>query len=291
MPVVNLPQRVLLAGAGGFVGSAVARALEREAVCLEKAGRRSGADLCDWESVQRLEAAEAIVHLAGPASAPRSWEAPHLFYRSNLLITINLLELARLRKIRLILGSSYVYGVPKYLPIDEQHPTDPSNPYMASKLMAEQLCAAYAKDFAVPVTVLRIFNPYGPGQPGDFLVPTVICGIKQGVLTIRDPEPRRDYVHVDDVAGAVIAALRFRHAGFEAFNIASGAGTSVRELVSLAVRLSGSRVDVTYKSESRRGEVLDVVGDVSKAARRLGWAPRIPLEQGIRSLLVEETSP
>lgn len=287
MPVVNPSGRVLLAGGSGFIGSAVARLFEREAVCFEQVDRRR-VDLCDWERVKLLGGMDAIVHLAGPASAPRSWDAPHSFYRDNLLITLNLLELARLGGARLILGSSYVYGIPKYLPIDEEHSTNPSNPYMASKLMAEHLSAAYARDFAVPVTALRIFNPYGPGQPAGFLVPTVIEGVKRGAVVLRDSTPRRDFIHVDDVAAAVLAALRYRHPGFTAFNIASGRSISVRELVSLVQRINGRPVEVSYRSESRRAEIDDVVADVSKAAGLLGWAPRIALEDGVRNLLRED---
>lgn len=287
--MVNPPGRVLLAGGSGFIGGAVAQILEQEAVCFEKVDRRSGADLRDWERVKLLAGMDAIVHFAGPASAPRSWDTPHSFYRDNLLITLNLLELARLRSARLILGSSYVYGIPKYLPIDEEHPTHPSNPYMDSKLMAEHLCAAYARDFAVPVTALRIFNPYGPGQSCDFLVPTVVEGVRRGALVLRDPAPRRDFIHVDDVAASVLAALRYRHVGFAAFNIGSGRSISVHDLVSLALRVSGQRAEVSYTSESRRAEIDDVVAGVSKAARVLGWAPRISLEDGIRSLLAEDS--
>lgn len=288
MSVVNRAGRVLLAGSGGFIGRAVARVLEREAISFQKADRGSGIDLCDVESVQSFWDVDAIVDVAGPASAPASWDEPHLFYRTRLLITLNLLELARLRGARLILGSSYIYGAPNYLPVDERHPANPSNPYMASKLIAEQLGAAYARDFGVPVTALRIFNPYGANQRSDFLLPTVIEGVKRGAVVLRDPEPRRDFVHVDDVAEAFIAALRYRHSGFEAFNIGSGSSKSVCEIVSLVMRLSGGTARVSYTSESRRGEISEVVADVSKAARLLGWAPRITLEEGIRTLLVEE---
>jgi len=267
MPVMNATGAVLLAGGSGFIGRAVARVLERQGVCFETPERHSGIDLCDWESVQELDGMEAMVHVAGQASAPLSWEAPHSFYRENPLITLNLLELARLRNARLILGSSYVYGVPKYLPDDEAHPVNPSNPYMASTFMAEQLCAAYARDFGVPVTALRIFNAFGPGQRGDFLIPTVIEGVRRGALLLRDPHPRRDFVHVDDVAEAVVAALRLQGSG---------------------LTIGGRPVDVSYISEPRRGEIDDVVADVSKAARLLGWTPRITLEEGIRKLLAED---
>lgn len=241
---MNAANCVLLAGGSGFIGRAVARVLERDSICFEIADRRSGADLRDWERAKLFAGMDTIIQVAGRASPSLSWHAPHSFYRDNLLITLNLLELARLKGARLILGSSYIYGIPKYLPIDEEHPTNSSNPYMASRLMAEQLCAAYARDFAVTVTALRIFNPYGAGQHLDFLLPTIIEGVRRGAVTLRDPAPRRDFVHVDDVAEAVMAALRYRHSGFEAFNIGSGCSISVRDLVSLVVRVSGKRPEI-----------------------------------------------
>src|SRR5262250_2897192 len=93
--MVDPPSRVLLAGAGGFLGSAIARLFERESVAFEKAGRRSGIDLRDWERVKLLTRMDAILHFAGPASAPRFWDSPHECYGDHLLITLNLLELAR----------------------------------------------------------------------------------------------------------------------------------------------------------------------------------------------------
>jgi nucleoside-diphosphate-sugar epimerase len=288
VPVVNRPRRVLLAGGSGFIGAAVARVLAREAISFTISDRRHGTDLSDWEQARLLPAMDAIVHLAGPSSAAESWDEPHRFYQEHLRITLNLLELARLHRARLILGSSYVYGIPERLPIDEEHPSNPTNPYMSAKLMAEQLCAAYALDFRVPVTALRIFNPYGPGQSGAFLIPELIDGIQNGAISLRDPAPRRDFVHVDDIAEAVLAALRYPHTGFEVFNLGSGGSIAVHELVSLAVRINGREVSIRYRSESRRGEIADVVADVSKAAAVLGWTARIALEEGIRRLLVRD---
>lgn len=289
MPEVNPRKCVLLAGGSGFIGASAARVLAREAISFTIADRRHGVDLSDWQQVHRLlPPMDAIVHLAGPASASQSWDAPHPFYREHILITLNLLELARLNGARLVFGSSYIYGDPQYLPIDEEHPANPTNPYMSSKLMAEQLCAAYAGDFAVPVTALRIFNPYGPGQPSCFLVPELIEGIQKRSVTLRDPAPRRDFVHVDDIAGAILAALRYSHQGFEVFNLGSGSSISVHELVSLAIRVSGRPVTVCYQSKTRRGEIANVVADVSKAAAVLGWTPRVALEDGIRRLLMRE---
>jgi dTDP-L-rhamnose 4-epimerase len=104
---------------------------------------------------------------------------------------------------------------------------------------------------------------------------------------LRDPTPRRDFLHVDDVAEAILAALRSPQEGFAAFNVCSGLSISVEDLVSMMRRLSERPFNVGYSGERRRGEIADVVGDFRKAASLLGWTPRIALEDGLAGLLAK----
>ena len=90
-----------------------------------------------------------------------------------------MLELARQWKVPFIFASSYVYGPPDYLPIDEKHPVKAVNPYMASKALCEDLCKSYARSFDIPVTIIRPFNIYGPGQPDHFLIPKIVKGVSR----------------------------------------------------------------------------------------------------------------
>jgi UDP-glucose 4-epimerase len=183
------------------------------------------------------------------------------------------------------LTSSYVYGQPEYLPIDEHHPVRGFNPYSHSKLLSEGLCEAFWHDFGVPAVVVRPFNVYGPGQVSSFLIPTIIEQAPSGRIVLRDPKPRRDLVHVKDVASAYVAILSRGIEGHETFNLGSGVSYSVEDLVELARRICGP-FEVTYTDEERRVEVAETVADIAKAKSTLDWEPRIHLEDGLRALLV-----
>lgn len=282
--------RVLVAGSTGFVGRALAARLARDGVAFVGASRSTGVDLACRDQVVALGDFDVVVHAAGRTSVPASFADPRAFERDNVLTTRNLLELARTHRARFVLVGSYVYGEPQGLPVAESHPLSAHNPYAASKLEAEQACAAFHRDFGVPVTVLRVFNAYGPGQRRDLLVPTVLAGIAAGTIELDDPAPRRDFVHVDDVADALVRAIGRAHAGREAINVGSGRSTSVAELVDLAVRASGRDVQVRFSDRRRPGEVMDVVADVRKAAATLGWRPRIDLASGIAALVASSGS-
>jgi UDP-glucose 4-epimerase len=283
--VVALPSRVLVAGSAGFIGRVVATELRSAGVAVVDAGRQNGVDLTSWDSVSALPPCGAIVHLAGRTYVPDSFADPLPFFHDNVVSTLHLLEHARRNGSAFVLASAYVYGRPLYLPIDESHPVSAGSPYTASKIMAEDLCRAYHRDFRMPLVILRIFNVYGAGQRSRFLVPTIVNGLRDGTVRLGDAAPRRDFVHVDDVAGACLAALRLHDSDAEAFNIASGRSVSVGELVDMLGRLSGCSAAVHYTGVERRGEIADVVADIGKAARLLGWAPRVDLETGLQRTL------
>jgi UDP-glucose 4-epimerase len=278
--------RVLVAGCTGFVGRALVSRLERDGWSVDGVSRSTGVDLSCREQVDVLGDCDVIVNVAGRTSVPASYDDPDGFERDNVVVTQNLLALARRSGARVVHAGSYVYGTPRTLPIDETHPLAAHNPYAASKLRAEEACVAAHRDGAVPVTVLRIFNAYGPGQRPGLLVPTILDGIRAGTIELADATPRRDFVHLDDVVDALARAIeRPLHGGCEAINIGSGRSTSVAELVEIAIRASGREVRVHVKNTPRLGEIADVVADVRKAEAKLGWQPRVALESGIGRLV------
>jgi nucleoside-diphosphate-sugar epimerase len=278
-------ERALVAGCSGFIGAALVSRLARDGSSHVGVSRSTGIDLTCWDRVQALTGFDVVVNVAGRTSVAASWQDPLGFQRENFLSTLNLLELARRSGARFVHAGSYVYGTPRYLPIDESHPLAAHNPYAASKITAERLCADYHRDFGVPVTLLRIFNAYGPGQRQEFLVPTILEGIRSGTVELADTTPRRDFVHVDDVVDALARAVAWQHAGCEAINVGSGRSTSVAELVGIAVRASGREVRLHVRNAPRASEIPDVVADVRKAAATLGWRPRVELERGIALLV------
>jgi len=274
---------VVVSGVDGFIGSALACRLRALGVAVTGLGRE--VDLTQPECTAGLSGVRAIIHLAAHSSVTESYQNPHRYFQDNYLATLNLLELARLQKARFILAGSYVYGNPQYLPVDERHPTAAFNPYAASKLMSEALCSAYHQNFGVPVTILRIFNVFGPGQRGSLLLPTILSGLDAGRVSLGERTPRRDFVYVDDVTDAFVAALKWDGAAYEIFNIGSGRSISVEEVVENIRKFSGNAFEVHYEKPPRPTEIPDVRADIRKAEEVLGWKARVDFETGIQKIL------
>ena len=277
--------RVLVAGSSGFLGSAITRRLRLEGAEVATASLARGVDLVRWEAVEGLGRFTAIVHAAGRASVQDSFTSPRPYYRDHLLITLNLLELARLSRARLVLASTYVYGTAPRVPAAEDDAVEAHSPYTASKLLAEGLCREYHRDFGVPVDVLRVFNAYGAGQPNTFLIPRIVAGAAAGRIELADSAPRRDFVHVDDVARAFALAARRTQGGFEIFNIGSGESRGVGAVAMAAARLAGGPVEIVYSNAVRAAEIADARADVTKAARELAWRATVDFEAGLASLI------
>lgn len=274
---------VLVTGATGFVGSAIVHALQargREVIAL---GGADG-DIAAPETLNRFTGSgiRSIVHAAGRTFVPESWADPAAFLQTNVLGTARVLEFCRVTDARLTHISAYIYGRPETLPIPESAPIRANNPYAHSKHLAEQLCRFYAETYGLPITILRPFNIYGPGQPEKFLIPTILAQVRDGgVVEMLDLEPRRDYVFLADVVEAILLAEVRRGVVCETFNIGSGYSRSVRELVAEVQAVAGTSLDVRSKGERRDNEIFDVVADISAACAVLGWSPRHSLKNGL----------
>jgi nucleoside-diphosphate-sugar epimerase len=202
-----------------------------------------------------------------------------------VLGAVNALEFCRRTGASITLVSSYVYGQPARLPIHEDACLQPFNPYSHTKILAEQVAEYYRSSFGVAVTVVRPFNLYGPGQPPQFLIPTLIRqvldpGVEQ--IEVADDRPRRDYIHVCDFVDFLLLRLSSEAQG--TFNVGSGTSTGIRDLVDLICEAAGTKKSLRSRGEIRPDEVLDVVADISRA-RALGWSPRISLRDGIRGMI------
>lgn len=281
--------RVLVTGAGGFIGRTLVPMLNTlpETEVLSISGRAQ-LDLSDVSCLEALPAADAIIHLAGIVGVTPFDKDPLTSWQANLMSSLHILEHARRSGCQqLLLASSYVYGPPQYLPIDEAHPVAPTHAYQLSKYLTEQLAGQYARDHGFQLNILRLFNVYGPDQDACMLIPSLIAQLYNPQIRLRDPHPRRDYVHVRDVAAAFIAALRTKsEQPVNVYNIGSGYSLSVAELVeTLLSRLSAAdRPELLWGNERRPSDVDEVVADISKAQRELGWSPHIRLEEGFDEL-------
>lgn len=278
-------KKVLVTGSSGFLGRALTKRLKEQGYSVKGLDIKEGTDIADWGRIKYLRGFQVIIHLAAKTFIPSSFKQPRIFYWNNLLSTVNILELSRINKAKFVFASSYVYGYPKYLPIDEKHPTAGHNPYSESKLLAEELCRGYQRDFGIQMIIMRAFNIYGPDQKKEFLIPHILGSLRRGRVFLGDPEYKRDYVYLDDAINAYVKAIEYEHEGLEIFNIGYGKSYSVRELVDLAKNYYGKDVLVQYDKDKRKGEIPDAVADNRKARNILDWQPRIDIETGIRKLI------
>jgi GDP-4-dehydro-6-deoxy-D-mannose reductase len=279
--------KALVTGAAGFIGRALVRALAEAGHEVLTLGRHDG-DVAETATWARFGAADHVFHLAARSYVPDSWRDPAGFLHTNATGTARALDYCAAHGAHLVLASAYVYGVPARLPIREDDPVAPSNPYAESKVAAEQLCVAHAAQTGLPVTIVRPFNVFGPGQRPAFLIPTIVDQVLSGgEIRIKDLAPRRDYVFLDDLVAALIATMA-QPKGSRVFNIGSGVSHSVAEVIDTIQAAAGTRLPVVSDDEPRENEIPDVRADITRAATVLGWRPRYSLAEGIELLLARE---
>ena len=279
--------KILITGYSGFIGSYLQKRLEKTNHELQLIDVVDGIDICDWHQVKEFKGIDIVVHLANLSFVPASYEQPKMFYETNYLSTLNMLEVCRLNKAKMIFFSSYVYGHPQYQPIDENHPIQAFNPYAQTKVISESLCEGYNRDFNVPVTIFRPFNIYGKGQNPDFLIPTIINQAKIGKIVIKDDRPKRDYIHVEDIVEAILAAIESENPDkmMKKYNLGSGISYSVKEIVEIVQSLFDLKIEYLCTNEIRPNEVLDTIADISKIKNELNWNPKISIWDGLKSML------
>jgi nucleoside-diphosphate-sugar epimerase len=273
---------VLVTGASGFVGRRLVPALQTRGFRVHgfslEDGDISAADLL-------FPGVRHVFHLAARMFVPESWRDPAPFYRTNVMGTVNVLELCRREQAALTLVSSYVYGTPRTLPIPEHHPLAAFNPYCQTKILAEEIAGFYTASFGVRVAVVRPFNLYGPGQDERFLIPSLVRQVLDpaaAAVHVADKRPRRDHLYVDDLVALLLATLDPGVAGV--YNAGSGRSAGIDELVALINRAAGRNKPLVSEDQPRPQEVMDVVADIRRA-EALGWKPRTALEDGIAEVV------
>jgi UDP-arabinose 4-epimerase len=299
---------ILVTGGAGYIGSHTADRIEKSghtAIVYDNlsAGHRWAvgsktlieADLADEHSIQRAieqYRIEAVIHFAAYTYVGESVADPRKYFQNNVVNTLNLLEVMLDLGVKYIVYSSTcaTYGIPEKLPISEEHPQRPVNPYGESKLFIERVLHWYEKAYGLCWVALRYFNAAGAsGQLGEchdpetHLIPLAIGAALTGVpLSIfgadyptEDGTAIRDYIHVDDLASAHIAALEYliKRGTSRAFNLGTGQGHSVREVLEMLEQVS--KVAVPHRPSSRRpGDPAVLVADSQAAKELLSWTPQ-----------------
>lgn len=273
---------VLVTGSDGFIGRALVDRLRDAGRHVIAHGRAFG-DIARDGAFDMPEAVESVIHLAARTFVPASWDQPVPLLQTNVMGTARVLEFCRSKQATLVYVSAYLYGEPERLPISESAPIRPNNPYALSKHLAEQLCRFYAENLAVPATIIRPFNAYGPGQDRKFLIPKILEDVRdRHAIEVEDLEPRRDLVFIDDLIEAIATASARKSPAFDVFNIGSGASHSVAEIIATIQEVAGTNLEVKSRGSKRRNEISDVVADTAHARNVLGWEPRVSLTEGIR---------
>ncbi len=279
-----MTDRVLVTGGSGFVGRRLVEVLRNQGTEVY-APRRNALDVSagtfpdlsvDW-----------VIHLAGRTFVPASWSEPADFYRVNTLGTVNVLDYCRRTQARLIYVSGYCYGIPESLPIPETAPRKPNNPYAFSKSAAEDACRFFSEALQTSVMIVRPFNIYGPGQQSNFLIPHIVeqaIDPATSAIVVEDDTPRRDYVHLDDVIGA-IESLRRNPTSGATFNVGSGESHSVREVAQMACSAADVDKAIVSRGKKRVNDIPDVIADISAIRAATGWAPCIALQDGLRDMV------
>ena len=202
---------------------------------------------------------------------------------TNARLTTEACLMARKTGSMLLHMSSYVYGNQSQMPIDETSCTDATNPYMASKIISEEVVKNVCALYRIKYVILRPFNLFGPGQTKSFLIPSIIDGAKTGrEVDIFDLEARRDYLHVDDLCRAIGTILESEKVSQGIFNVASSNSYSVQEIIEIIEKYMGK---VKINNLMGKDVIKDCYGDITKIYQNYGWAPSVTIEKGIKSLV------
>jgi dTDP-glucose 4,6-dehydratase len=300
--------RVLVTGAGGFIGShLVERLVEAgDDVCafveynsngslgwldtspVKDSVRFALGDIRDRDSIRgAATGAEVIYHLAALIAIPYSYTAPGSFVETNVVGTLNVLSAARDAGSQCVVhtSTSEVYGTARSIPIDERHPLQGQSPYSASKIGADKMAEAFHLSFGLPVVTLRPFNTFGPRQSARAVIPTVITQLLSGdSIQLGNLQPTRDFTFVTDTVEAFVRAARCPDAIGQVVNVGSGKEISIAALVErLEAALGRSGRIETDESRLRPAgsEVERLCADASRAKELLDWEPLVSLDEGL----------
>ena len=306
--------KVLVTGASGFVAGHVIAAVraadpDAELFGVVRRGAITGQDAsvtslrADLEQPASTDALfdavepDRIVHLAAQSSVHRSWEDPQSTFDVNVKGLVNVLEALRRRKLSprvLVVGSAEQSGAgqTEKLPVVETHPLQPANPYAVSKVAQEFVARQYFLSHGIPVVCTRTFHHTGPGRGEVFAessfarqIAEIEAGRQAPTISVGNLDAVRDYTDVRDVVRAYWLLLEKARPG-EIFNVCSGAGVAIGEILQELIDVSGVKVEIRRDPERMRpADIPAIVGNPKKLTRATGWTPAIPLRRTLAELL------
>jgi NAD dependent epimerase/dehydratase len=311
--------RVLVTGADGFIGSRLVEMLVSKGYKVRALSQYNSFNNWGWlEDVPCKDKIEIftgdirdphyckyitkdidiIFHLAALIAIPYSYVAPDSYVDTNIKGTLNICQAAKENgNIRVIhTSTSEVYGTAQYVPIDENHPTQPQSPYSATKIAADAMAMSFYNAFDLPVTIARPFNTYGPRQSARAVIPTIITQISNGVKEIKlgDVTPTRDFNYVDDTCRGFIALAECDESIGETVNIGSNFEISIGDTLNLIKELMNSDVEFVVDENRIRpskSEVFRLWCDNSKIKELTGFKPQVNIKEGLQKTIDWITQP
>ena len=246
-------------------------------------------DVRDDELVTDLVGeAEYVYHQAGRAGVRDSVAEPRVYDEVNVDGTLNVLDAARANDVERVVmaSSSSVYGVPRYLPYDEDHPTTPVSPYGASKLAAERYLCSYSEVYDLPAVALRYFTVYGPRMRPNMAITNFVsrCTNGESPVVYGDGTQTRDFTYIDDVVAANLELLDTDAADGEAVNVGSTDNIEIRELARVIRDEIDPDLDIEF-GERHAADAEHTHADVSKAGELLGYEPTHDIREGVRAFV------
>jgi NAD dependent epimerase/dehydratase len=303
-------RRVLVTGAGGFIGSHLTERLANLGAQVRAFIHYNSrndwgllelvpeeirenieifpGDLTDASLVRRAVAdCDTVFHLGALIAIPYSYQAPRQFIDTNVVGTLNVLQACLQEEVERVIhtSTSEAYGSALYTPIDEEHPLQAQSPYAASKIAADKLAESFHRSFELPVTTIRPFNTFGPRQSARAVIPTIISQALAGdTVKLGSLTPVRDFTFVEDTVLGFIRVAESQESIGHVFNAGTGCGVTIGELAKIIIQLCHGQNKIVIDQERFRpasSEVMALICDSTKAREVLGWIPQYSLEQGL----------
>jgi dTDP-glucose 4,6-dehydratase len=303
-------KRVLVTGAGGFIGSHLVDELINKGADVDAfvhynarndwgmlEGRYNenthnlnviAGDITDFQFVKKsVSEKDYVFHLAALVGIPYSYTAPESYVNTNVKGTLNVMQACLESGVDRVVhtSTSEVYGTAQYTPIDEKHPLQGQSPYSASKIGADKIAESYYYSFDLPVTIIRPFNTFGPRQSTRAVIPTIITqALTSGKIKLGSLTPVRDLTYVEDTVQGFIKMAESKKTAGKTINTGSGRGITIGDLADIIIKLINPNISIVCEKvrvRPEKSEVTELLCDNRLALELAGWQPEYTLEEGL----------